>query len=184
MAVDSATYFLNIFVETHQGKPSHRILQLLLPLLSISALVYATVQVLLDAIDTIAIPIDPADDADGIKDAYIVFAFATFGILFDVASIFLFGRNAKRRGDKLGINMLAAFAHVSADLARSITTFAESILILFCGFKFTITDAWACCIVSIIILLGCTWTAIEWLMDLAKFFKEYGQTRETLVQHS
>jgi len=149
-----------------------------------AVLLVAHLEVLLEALDTISNPIDPADDADGMKDAYIVFAFAIFGILFDVISIFFFARNAKLRGDRLGINMLAAFAHVGADLARSITTFVESILILLFGFKFTITDAWACCIVSATILIGCFGCTVEWIIDFWKCCKEGGQARENLVQRS
>jgi hypothetical protein len=162
MAVDSLTYFLNIIVECLKGSCLYRASQLIVPAISLSILAYFTVAVIQEVLPVIQNGPDEEDDVN----AYIVLAFALFGILFDVISIYYFYRNLKRsEGSKLGVNMLAAFLHVGADLARSLTTFTESILILSFGFEGAITDAWACMIVSTTILIGVAYGVFEWMVD-------------------
>eukprot|EP00931_Biecheleriopsis_adriatica_P078768 TRINITY_DN52185_c0_g1_i1.p1 TRINITY_DN52185_c0_g1~~TRINITY_DN52185_c0_g1_i1.p1 ORF type:complete len:293 (+),score=24.89 TRINITY_DN52185_c0_g1_i1:78-956(+) len=164
MAVDALTYFLNMFVEVLKGKSLHRPAQLLVPAISVSLLIYFTIQVVHEALPNLY---NYEEDEGGV-DPWIVLAFAVWGILFDLASIYYFHRNAKRSGSGLGINMMAAFLHVGADLTRSTTTLVESILIIRLGFNSTVTDAWACLIVSAIILVGAAFAVFEWVMDARK----------------
>merc|ERR1712070_1217042 len=58
---------------------------------------------------------------------------------------------------------MVAFAHVAADCLRSVTTLTESVLIAYFKLDGTRTDAWACVIVSTIILLGVFLPLWEWL---------------------
>lgn len=163
MAVDALTYFMNIGVEMLKGTKAHRPAQMIVPLISISLLSYFTIGVILEATPNLH-NYDGADDVN----PWIVFAFACWGIVFDVASIYFFWRNAKKMGANLGINMMAAFLHVGADFARSCTTFVESILIIGFGFNGTVTDAWACMMVSAIILAGAAFALFEWFLDALK----------------
>jgi len=162
MAVDAFTYAMNIGVEIAEVKcnKAHRPAQLMVPLVSISLLTYFTISVIQESVPNLK-NYDSGEEVN----PWIVLGFAVAGIVFDVVSIWLFARNAKKSAGGLGINMMAAFLHVGADLARSSTTLVESILIMAFGFNGTVTDAWACMIVSAIILVGAACALVEWILD-------------------
>jgi len=163
MGIDSLTYFLNIFVEAVKGRRIHRIAQLVAPAISIGLLTFLTILVMQDSISTL-----PSEDGDGAADElnpWIVLAFALLGLVFDIASMLVFRRNAQRSGSRLGVNMLAAFLHVGADFVRSFVTLIESLLIISFRFNGTITDAWACIFVSILIVFGAAYAIYEWMID-------------------
>ena len=167
MAVDSLTYLLNIFVEAREGSRFHRELQLIVPAISLSILVYFTVDVLLEAKGTLAGEED--DDGDPyanqpMKRAYILGGFATLGIIFDLIALRAFVKDA----DKGSLNMWAAFAHVGADFVRSITTLVAAILILN-GSDGKLTDAWACVAVTWLIFGGVLFAVYEWAKDFRSY---------------
>lgn len=163
MGIDALTYFMNIGVEAVKGRQIHRIMQLIAPALSIGLLTLLTILVMQSSISTLQ-----NEDQDGGEDEvnpWIVLAFALLGLVFDIASMLVFRRNAKRSGSRLGVNMLAAFLHVGADFVRSFVTLIESILIIGFGFNGTSTDAWACVFVSVSILCGAVYAIYEWIID-------------------
>jgi len=167
MAVDSLTYLLNIFVEAREGSRFHRELQLIVPAISLSILVYFTVDVLLEAKGTLAGEEDDEGDPyanQPMKRAYILGGFATLGIIFDLIALRAFVKDA----DKGSLNMWAAFAHVGADFVRSITTLVAAILILN-GSDGKLTDAWACVAVTWLIFGGVLFAVYEWAKDFRSY---------------
>lgn len=205
MAVDALTYFLNIFVELRKGEPMHRHLQLLVPSVSIGILVYFTVDMIFEARETLLSPSQERDDVN----PWIVGGFAVWGIIFDLFALAAFMRNAKadqqqddtlRSGESRDsfasseggeqlvheggsgreVNMMAAFAHVGADFARSITTLVAALMIAFWNLDGPSTDAWACLLVSGMILLGACATATE----VVKEFFSRQRARELPLLHA
>merc|ERR1712039_805224 len=85
MGVDALTYFLNIFVELLKGKALHRPAQLVVPAISISLLTFFTIQVVQEALPNL----NNYEEDDGVNP-WIVLAFAVWGILFDLASLYYF----------------------------------------------------------------------------------------------
>jgi len=163
MGVDAGTYFLNMLVELCKGTLSHRPLQLTVPVLSISVLVYFIIDAMRESLATLRGA--PSDEED--VNPWIVFAFALWGIIFDVISLYAFRRNQKKGADGKSINMMTALMHVGADLARSVTTLILSLLI-FAGFDSAKADAWASLVVCVIILLGAACMVCEWVMEIRK----------------
>eukprot|EP00927_Polykrikos_kofoidii_P000338 TRINITY_DN10128_c0_g1_i1.p1 TRINITY_DN10128_c0_g1~~TRINITY_DN10128_c0_g1_i1.p1 ORF type:complete len:275 (-),score=44.08 TRINITY_DN10128_c0_g1_i1:20-844(-) len=159
MAVDSMTYFLNMCVEFARGTKVHRGLQLTVPLISISVLVYFTIDAAQESWDSLN---GHGDDDDDVNP-WIVFLFATLGIAFDAISLYLFIENQRVEGRS--VNMCSAVMHVIADLLRSLTTFVESLMI-FAGYDGGKTDALASLIVSGLIIAAATFALYEWLMSL------------------
>lgn len=195
MSVDVLTYFLHIFVELRKGKSMHRQLQIVGPVVSILILVYFTSRVMADAGETIA---NPAEDREEVNP-WIVGGFAVWGIIFDAFAMWAFVRNAKadrqqddalcsvepqvalesggggerlvqKGGSSTETHMMAAFMHVGADFATSITTLVAAVMIAFWDLNGPMTDAWACLVVGGIILLGAGATIVE----VAKDFRSKG----------
>jgi hypothetical protein len=160
MAVDALTYLLNIFVEAREGKYFHRELQLIIPAISLSVLVYFSVDMLLEARETLAGHDEPED-----VNPYIIMGFSLLGIVFDAIALRAFLKAA----DKESVNMFAAFAHVGADFIRSITTLVASVLILASSLDGKRIDSWACIIVTLLILMGVVFAVVEWGKDFRKY---------------
>uniref|UniRef100_A0A7S2FF17 Cation efflux protein transmembrane domain-containing protein n=1 Tax=Alexandrium andersonii TaxID=327968 RepID=A0A7S2FF17_9DINO len=163
MWVDCLTYALNIVAEAFRGWWFHKHLQLAIPAVSLSTLVYATSSVLSDAIGTVAAP--KADDGDDVNP-YIVLGFACWCFVFDGASLCAFARNRRRQTSHFHLNMAVASAHVAADLLRSLTEMVESVLILGFHLDSTLTDAWAGIVVSATILFGVTYPSWKWCQEV------------------
>eukprot|EP00931_Biecheleriopsis_adriatica_P096783 TRINITY_DN7047_c0_g1_i1.p1 TRINITY_DN7047_c0_g1~~TRINITY_DN7047_c0_g1_i1.p1 ORF type:complete len:315 (+),score=46.23 TRINITY_DN7047_c0_g1_i1:39-983(+) len=159
MWIDLLTYTLNIIAEAFAGCKAHKWLQIIVPMISLSTLTYATIGVMQEAIQTLQAPGDSQDDD---VNPYVVLGFSLWCFFSDGASIFAFLRNYLENPGGAQVNMTSAFAHVAADFARSVTTFIESILISCFHFHGAVTDAWACVIVSLIILLGVMVAAVKW----------------------
>jgi len=176
MWVDCMTYLLNIIAEACEGRWFHKHLQLTIPAVSLSTLIYATVSVLGDAISTLS-GSDSGDDDDDVNPC-IVLGFSLWCMFFDFTALFAFFRNQRKSKDKGGlpINMLVACAHVGADFCRSVTTLTESMLIMVFNFDGTSTDAWSCVVVSFIILLGTAFPIWEWLKTVSRFCKSEWST--------
>merc|ERR1711879_344353 len=104
-----------------------REMQLVVPAISISILVYFVCDVIKESVGKILQP-----DDDELVNPYIILGFAIFGIIFDVICLIAFARNQNEEGQ--GVNMLAAFMHVAADFARSIATLIAAIMIMYFGF--------------------------------------------------
>lgn len=167
MWVDCLTYLLNIVAEAFAGSRFHQPLQLAIPAVSLSTLVYATTSVMFEAMDTIT---GPKDDSGGDDvNPYIVLAFSCWCMVFDGASLCAFVHNHKRSGAHFQLNMTCAAAHVTADLVRSVTEMVEVVLILGFGFDATLTDAWSGVIVSITILLGIVFPLSKWCLAVVSF---------------
>jgi Co/Zn/Cd efflux system component len=170
MAVDAMTYLLNIFVEAREGKAFHRELQCVVPAISLSVLFFFTVSMLLEAKETLAAHAGDGA-ADDEVDPTIILGFASLGILFDAIALRAFLQDA----DKGSMNMFAAFAHVGADFLRSIVTFAAAILIMN-GHDGMRTDAWACVIVTGLILAGVLFAAYEWSKEMRSYVRHRSRT--------
>jgi Co/Zn/Cd efflux system component len=119
-------------------------------------------------------------DAPDDVNPYIVFAFATAGLLFDLVCLwpfFVFGCPCfKRQGDEedkeadaVRMNLFSALMHVMADLVRSTTTFAESILIWAFGINGDKCDTWATVVIGVTIVLGMIKPIYDWLQNLVNF---------------
>ena len=104
-------------------------------------------------------------------DPTIILGFASLGILFDAIALRAFLQDA----DKGSMNMFAAFAHVGADFLRSIVTFAAAILIMN-GHDGMRTDAWACVIVTGLILAGVLFAAYEWSKEMRSYVRHRSRT--------
>jgi len=168
MAVDAGTYFLNMLAETQKGTRLHRWFQLIIPAVSLSLLIYFTLDVIREAVGNLS----PGSNEDESVNPSIVFAFALWGIIFDIASLYAFTRNQKKSGGQAGINMVAAFMHVAADFARSITTLTESILLFaYPNWNGVVIDAWSCLVVSVTILCGAAYALYEWVKELSEFIR-------------
>lgn len=178
MAVDSGTYFLNMLAESQRGKYRHRWLQLIIPAISLSLLIYFTLDVMRESLEELEC-CSENEDAD--VNPYIVFVFALWGIIFDSASLLAFMRNQRKSGGHAGVNMVAAFTHVAADFARSITTFVESIFLFAFDWNGVVVDAWSCIIVSITILFGAAYAFHEWGKELSEFIREARHARTIYV---
>jgi Co/Zn/Cd efflux system component len=152
MGVDAGTYFLNMFVETQRRKSYHRYLEVLVAAVSLSVLIFFTLDLFMESLATVQHPDDGSDDDD--VNAYIILAFSVWGILFDTISVFAFMRNRASSEDATEMNIWSAFMHVAADFLRSLTTFVASIIILTLDVDGKMVDAWASLVVAGIILLG------------------------------
>jgi len=168
MWVDCMTYLLNIVAEACKGRWFHKHLQVAIPAVSLSTLIYATASVLREAISTLS----GSDSGDDDVNPYIVLGFSLWCMCFDFIALIAFLRNQRKSKDKGGvpINMLVACAHVGADFCRSVTTLTESMLIMVFSFDGTSTDAWSCVVVSCIILLGTIFPIWEWLKTVSRVY--------------
>lgn len=134
--------------------------QLLATLLSIFVLLGVTGFVIYSAI--VILLCDELDDDD--INSYIVFAFALENLLLDFIGLCALWRGKKEKSTAASdLNLHSAGMHVISDLMRSTTTFIESILIWFCNFEGTGTDAVAALIVSALILVPCAQMIRQWL---------------------
>jgi len=167
MWVDCLTYLLNLAAEAYAGTPFYRHLQLAIPLVSLSTLIYATTTVLSAALATLNSP-RAEGDADDVNP-YIVLAFSCWCTVFDGTSLCAFVQNHRRTGAHFQLNMAVAAAHVAADLVRSVTEMTEVVLILGFGFDGTLTDAWAGVVVSVTILLGVLFPLSKWCQAVVAF---------------
>lgn len=167
MAVDAATYVMNMAVETQQGKSYHRPLELVAASVSQAMLVYFTVDVLREAISSLY---GSGEDEDDVNP-WIVFAFAVWGLLFDCCAMYAFVRNQRRTATS-EVNMVSALSHVAADFARSTTTLVESVIIFANpSLSSANIDAWAAILVSATILLGASVAIKELLLEIYGFIR-------------
>lgn len=168
MWVDCMTYALNIFAEACEGRWFHKYLKVVIPAISITALLCATWSVLSDALNTLS----GAGDGDDDVNSGIVLGFSLWCMCFDFTALAAFRQNQRKSQGKGGvpINMLVACAHVAADFGRSVTTLSESQLIMWFGLDGAITDAWATVIISCIILLGSAFPIWKWLKAVRELF--------------
>jgi Co/Zn/Cd efflux system component len=171
MAVDTLSYFLNIFAELAPQKWKRK-LQLIIPVISLSVLGYFVVTDFLDALDRLK----KGDDED--VSIWITFTFGFAGLIFDCISIFAFCKNRKREKQHNGtlpVNMLAAFMHVGADFIRSATTTFESFWLWGAHPEnATAVDAICCIIIDVTITLGIIFGLFEVFRDV----RVYCQTGE------
>lgn len=166
--VDSGTSFANMLAESRRGTRCHRWSQLTIPAISLSLLIYFTLDVMREAF----VKLSPEGDADdeGVNP-YIVIAFAVWGLVFDSASVAAFIINSKQSGQEAEINMLAVFVHVAADLARSTSILVESILLFTFDWNEAVVDAWTCIVVSVCILMAAAYAIYEWGTEVADFIR-------------
>jgi len=74
-------------------------------------------------------------------------------------------RLVQKSASRTETHMMAAFMHVGADFATSITTLVAAVMIAFWDLNGPRTDAWACLVVGGIILLGAGATIVEVVKD-------------------
>jgi len=119
-------------------------------------------------------------DAPDDVNPYIVFGFATAGLLFDLvclAPFFLYGcpcmktrdDEEDREADAKRMNLCSALMHVMADLVRSTTTFAESILIWAFGINGDKCDVFATVIIGVTIIVGMIKPMWDWIQNVVDF---------------
>lgn len=188
MALDAITYLINIVAEC-RPEPDLRKKQrnqLISSGLSFGFLLAVTAYFLQDAIQTLISGDFSGDDVN----AYIVFGFAVGGLVFDLiclAPYVLYGCPCIKKADDdeedvdagaEKMNLCSALMHVSADLMRSTTTFAESILIWAFGIDGDKCDVYATIIVSATILLGMMKPLYDWTQDLAEFCRSADEKEE------
>lgn len=179
MAVDAVTYILNLFAESLEGTRYHDCATIVIPLMSISSLVYFTSGVVQEALAKLS----GVDDGDDDVNPYIVLGFSCWCLVFDSISICAFARNLRNSRESASqINMLAAFTHVSADFARSLTELIESVLIMVFQWDSVKTDAWACLIVSSTIMLGVALALCSWCKTIFQVMQVRPDTLERFAQ--
>lgn len=163
--VDSGTSFANMLAESRKGTRCHRIMQLTIPVISLSLLSYFTLEVMLEAVEKLG-P-DREEEEDDTVNPYIVVFFSLWGLIFGIVALVAFIRNM--RAGNAEVNMLAVFVHVAADFARSLATLAESVLLFCVDWDEVAVDAWACIVVSVSILCAAVYALYEWWSELREF---------------
>lgn len=172
MAIDAASYLGNIIAETRQGSPENKIKNRLIASgASFLVLLAVSFSVIVVAIQTL---MSSGDDDD--VNAWIVFAFAVAGLLFDLLSFLAYfvGQNQDAANDQLEAsedarqNMISALFHIGSDTLRSTTTLMISILI-FNGFNGGDVDAVASIIVSAMIVAGALHALWRWSKEVIAY---------------
>merc|ERR1712107_904761 len=121
---------------------------------------YVTSGSLQEALETISTGSSDDDDVN----PWIVFFFSAWCLVFDTIAIVAFLKNARHGASP--INMIAAFAHTTADFVRSAATCVESVLIIYWHVDGGLADAWATVAVSAAIYVGLLYPAAEWCRAL------------------
>ena len=116
-------------------------------------------------------------------DAYIVFAFALFGLLFDLGSLLAFRKWGQSFSVLVGgedaeaLNMSSALMHVLSDCLRSTTTLVESLLIFAdTDIPSYVLDGWATLLVTASILFGAVRSVYKWTRQLEAWVKAGKET--------
>lgn len=170
MGVDAGSYVGSMLVETFKGTPFHTPLELLVGGLSLSALVYFTINALKDTFQELSAgrfpPSSEPDEQDKVNPL-IIFGFAIFGLTFDALSLWAFARS----GDKMGaqMNMWTACLHVGADALRSFTTLIMSLIIMILDVDGEVADAWTSPVLGAMILSGVAWGMFAWVKEVAQW---------------
>jgi len=169
MLVDALSYFLNIWAELAPAKIKRK-LQLTVPIISLSVLTGLTIYQTIGAIQTIK-ECSNFCEGDGVKPI-IVWSFGFIGLCFDIVSIAAFCWNRKKQTQKgLPVNMLAAFMHVGSDFIRSLTTTIEGAIMFNPNVNTDLVDAWACVIISILVVSGILYGMVEVVRDISTFIR-------------
>ena len=120
-------------------------------------------------------------------DPYIVFAFALFGLLFDLGSLLAFRKwgqsfSVLAGGDDAeALNMSSALMHVLSDCLRSSTTLIESVLIFAnTDIPSYVLDGWATLLVTASILFGAVRAVYKWARQLQAWVKAGNETGSKL----
>lgn len=186
MSVDVFTYFCNMYsehVKSKFGEVDHTtrvVLEVGIPLFSVTALIAVSAWITYDAI---LIILDPSDSAD--VDVIFLFGFAAGNALIDIICAFLFFmrrddvlktpqraglmQNQHHMDDEAGeraetkelssnsssntnVNMASALTHVGGDSLRTGAVFVAASVASLTDFNPTLCDAWAAVVVTITIL--------------------------------
>lgn len=182
MGVDALAFLGNLFADCFPPEsPSKRRVELTMSGLSHSLLLGFTCKFVFDAFGDAQVTSD--DDSPGEREqmGWVVFGFATGGLIFDLLSLLaykLFGTRAHdchgHADDALtgGINtnMFAALLHVVSDLARSTTTFVEGIVLLNVkSIPATRADGMAALVVCSIIAVGAAIALFMWAREVRQY---------------
>jgi len=166
MGVDALTYFLNVIVESREGKRLHAEMKLAVPAVCLAVLIYFSMIVLHEARDTLAGDVG-GDDEDAVNP-HIIIAFSLLGMVFGGVALRAFMKDAEF---EQGSNMTVALVQVLADFARCITTLVAAMLMLQFGLDGARTDAQACVVVSVLVFGGVGLAVWEWVKDLREYFR-------------
>jgi Co/Zn/Cd efflux system component len=166
MGVDALTHFLNVIVESREGKRLHAEMKLAVPAVCLTVLIYFSMIVLHEARDTLAADVG-GDDEDAVNP-HIIIAFSLLGMVFGGVALRAFMKDAEF---EQGSNMTVALVQVLADFARCITTLVAAMLMLQFGLDGARTDAQACVIVSVLVFGGVGMAVWEWVKDLREYFR-------------
>ena len=180
MAVDSVSYLFNIVAECHTDRRGRARLALVMSGASLALLAYFTASFALEAARNVGlIGSSAAAEEEATVDPYIVITFAALGILFDVLSLLSYKvwhldeaaaqqqQQKERRSSSSSsssINMLSALLHVLSDLARSLTTFVEGVILLRApGLDSAAIDGWSALVVCTLISFGLLGGLARWV---------------------
>lgn len=176
MSVDVFTYLSNIYVERvkarsggHVDAKTRFIIDVIVPSISVFALVIVSIYVTLDAIRIIAHP--SSSDGDDVN-VYFLYGFSCANMVVDLLSSYMFyakkdsvfetvdgnllansSQAEEVNEDKKGINlnMMSALTHVGGDTLRTIAVFISAVVSSATSISSDITDAWAAVVVTITI---------------------------------
>jgi len=169
MGVDAGSMAGNMVAEALKGTRFHRPAEIFVGGASMAVLLYFTLVAMAESLATIR-QSDGSDEES--VNAYIVFAFAMGGLLFDVISLYVFYRGHKKHKSGHEMNIWTAVMHVSADLLRSSTTLVLSLSIMCLSYSSAMLDAWASLLVGSTILLGGLGGLFGWTRNVAKYVRE------------
>jgi len=167
MGVDAGTYLGNMAVEYKRHSKHHAPFELAVGGLSLVTLIYFTLDALRESVDAISPGGGDSEDED--VNAWIIFAFALGGLLFDAVSLYAFRRSHRKTRSGREMNMWTALLHVGADFLRSATTLVSSMMILLLGYDGVAVDAWASLLVGATILLGAGFGLAGWTRKFAQW---------------
>ena len=180
MSVDVFSYFANMYAERVKSKDGELsidmrwILQVYIPLFSITCLLGVTAWITSDAISVI---ISPSDDDD--VDVLFLYLFASGNMVIDIISYYLFhskwstvfndeamqnrSRSVSRSEsvelqesidstNKMNLNMMSAFTHVGGDTLRTSSVFIAAVVATTGVASGELCDAWAANVVTVTIV--------------------------------
>lgn len=158
MAIDTATYVFNLWVERRRqsgSDPQHTAkLEIIASLISALALIGASVYLFYDAAGRLS------DGEDTDEEPVYVLIFSGLNLVIDIVQIVLFAREflkhreLKARGaSELNVNLASAAAHVGADTTRTLSELVSAFLGEMHGIDPVRADAWGSFVVNGVVLI-------------------------------
>lgn len=183
MAIDTATYALNLWVECRRnsGQDPIRALrcELFASLVSGITLIVATIYLFYDATDRL---IEEEGEEAVTEEPLYVIVFAGVNLIIDFVQIGMFAREflkTKNEKEGMNVNLASAAAHVGADTTRTLSELVSAGLAVFGGFDPVETDAWGSFVVNGVVLVS----AIGLLYTVYKKWRAPSHENASSVYH-